>query len=143
MLIISEHIDYRTVPNDSLVLCTTNAVITRNGLVMGAGNALSMKTAHPSIPKRFAALIEDDPYGVIIDEEKGGFLGGFQTKHHWKSYSTIELLKFSTDKLLEIADQFETIHLPYPCVNNGNLDKYEVLDVIHILPDNVLVYYKG
>lgn len=139
-LITNGYIDYEAVGEDRLLLATTNNVTTPYGLVMGAGSALAMKEEWPTIPLQFAPYVTQE-YGIIIEEVEGGFLGAFQTKYHWKRKSVYYLIEYSTEKLLEYVDYFDEIHLPFPGIANGGLDEYKVLDIIHVLPDNVIVYY--
>lgn len=142
MKLIKGLIDYSTADVMVLKLCTANAEITGNGLVMGAGNALAMKNAYPTTPRVFASLINyRREYGIVCDEINGHWVGAFQTKYHWKGNSPLSLIATSTECLMEIAHEFNEIHLPFPGINHGKADKYEVLDIIYQLPDNVCVYF--
>lgn len=139
MILKFSFIDYRQIHDNELLFATTNNVVGRSGLVMGAGNAKAMKDCWPTIANEFAPLCQGD-YGIAIIEKNNGFLGAFQTKRHWRSPSSYALVENSVSKLLDICDEFATIHLPYPGIGNGGLDKNKVLDIIHVLPDNVNVY---
>ncbi len=143
MILIKSLVDYRVREENVLKLCTTNATLNSQGhLVMGAGNALSMANEYPAIPKIFAELIQGRlEYGLICTEVGGQLLGGFQTKIDWRLPSTLEIIQHSTDCLMEIVDYVEIIQLPFPGINHGGADKYQVLDIIHHLPDNVHVYF--
>jgi len=142
MKLVDGLIDYTKAEDNHLLLATTNNVVGKSGLVMGRGNALSMKQAHPKIPNVFGEIINHNKYyGLVIEEVGNYFLGAFQTKEHWRSDSTLDLIKYSTEKLMSVSHCFEAIHLPMPGVNNGKLDKYIVLEQIYILPDNVFVYH--
>lgn len=139
MKLVNGYISYSYVSENSLLLATTNNVCGRNGLVMGAGNAKAMKTSWPNAPKEFGDLCKGD-YGLVIIEQGNGFIGAFQTKRHWRRKSSYDLIEYSVRKLMEVCDDFEIIRLPYPGINHGGLDKMKVLDIIHVLPDNVIVH---
>lgn len=142
MKLINANIDYTSPSPNSLVLATTNSTLTNGKLVMGKGNALSMKKAHPETPTQFGNDITHmSTYGIVIYEKKDYTLGGFQTKTYWGNSSTIDLVNFSKIMLEGMCDLYDTIHLPMPGCNNGGLLIDDVLCVIHDLPDNVYLYH--
>jgi hypothetical protein len=83
---------------------TTNNVVTQNGLVMGAGHALEVALRWPGIKKEFGDCInqmEDKDYGVLASKQDPVI--AFQTKRHFKDKSPLDLILFSTRKLLELS----------------------------------------
>lgn len=134
------------------VFVTTNATVKHNGaLVMGKGAALMAKQCLKNIDFTAGCYVrlhsEKVPtkegkihirYGIIETE----MLGLFQVKYNWWDSADLDLIKFSTDKLVEFAKMKSdiTIHLNFPGIKNGNLKREDVLPIIQILPDNVFVW---
>jgi hypothetical protein len=131
-----------------VILVTTNSVIGRNGLVMGAGAAQQASTRYPQLPRKLATRISgrDDPqrYGIAlackVDERT--WLGAFQTKQHWNSPSDLLLIKQSTRMLKEQAEKHPDwrFALNYPGIGLGGLPVSQVQPILEQLPNNVIVY---
>lgn len=130
---------------------TTNNCVTKDGrLVMGAGAAKSMKDIFPDIDLFFARqitrvdnnnnFIYASKYGLLVNTTTR--LGAFQTKYHFKDKSDLELIRYSTAKLIlfALANPTDTIHLNFPGIGYGGLKKEDVLPIITALPDNVIVW---
>lgn len=128
--------------NAEILLFTSNSVKNSKGeLIMGKGNALAFKKQFPFLPLVIGDLIKEELYGFIEVPNCG--LGCFQTKIHWSNPSTVEIIKFSTEKLLIWMDDnkyTDTIAMPFPGIGNGGLRKEEVTPIISSLPDNVSIY---
>lgn len=126
---------------DSL-LVTTNSYIRNDGaVVMGRGAALSAKNKYPDIPYDLGRRITHlGTYGILMPD-RGNFVGAFQVKKHYKDEATVDLIKISTDILVDIASRYDgMIHLNYPGIGNGKLNREVVQPIIKILPDNVIVW---
>jgi len=135
----------------TIVLVTTNSVITRNGLVMGKGSALEAAKRFPGIRMSLAKKLKELGfqsgtfptkiwYGVLVS--KNNQIGIFQTKFDWRSPSGLDIVRFSCKMLREIALKHPdmTYHLPFPGVGNGGLPEELVLPILMTLPDNVFVW---
>ena len=135
-----EHIE----PWDT-VLVTTNGILSRGRLVMGAGAAAELVRRWPNAPEYFGRIIgrSQSTYGVVIEKTLG--YGIFQTKHHWQYASNLDLIAYSTacltfwatDPELEPQERF---FLNYPGIGLGQLSKPEVFPIIERLPDNVIIW---
>ena len=121
---------------------TSNSTLNKNNeLIMGKGNALSVKEMYPILPKVFGNKIKDKSlFGISLDINTN--IIAFQTKIDWKENSTIEIIKNSILKLKEysILNQDKTIGLPFPGVNNGKLNENKVLPLLLLLPNNVSIW---
>ena len=126
--------------NKDIYLFTANSTIKRNGcLVMGAGAALQVRNTYKISDKVFGLKIKHlSIYGLVIHLG----IGAFQTKTHFALDSTVDIIKFSVERLTEcaLANPGVTFHLNYPGINNGKLTVEVVQPLIDILPDNVLIY---
>lgn len=126
---------------------TTNAVVKKNGeLVMGKGNALELAKREPWLPKRMGdslkGLVAPWTYHGRIFKQTDYWVGCFQTKHHWKDKSDIELINSGVEKLRKIGAAYPdiTFYLPFPGIGNGGLKREDVLPLLQGLPDNVIVW---
>ena len=144
MILINKALEYPTqfASNKDIYLFTANSTIKRNGcLVMGAGAALHVRETYPGSDRIFGARIKHlSIYGLVISVVAG--IGAFQTKKHFAFDSTVDIIKFSVERLTEcaLANPGVTFHLNYPGINNGKLTVEVVQPLIDILPDNVLIY---
>lgn len=128
----------------NLKVFTANSIIKRNGeLVMGAGIAKQFKHRYPGIDKMFGNIIENNSiFGFKAVEYNGQLVGAFQTKVNWKNNSTLELIRIASTALIDyINNEFiQSVDMPYPGINNGNLSPDKVLPIIEVLPDIVTVW---
>ena len=130
--------------NTNLLLFTSNSTLKENGeLVMGAGIAKEVKERLPMFPlmigNRIKAIDKVDKwYGVLTS--KNYRIGAFQTKTDWKFPSTLELIEYSTEMLIQIASNYERIDMPVPGCQNGGLQYKDVEPIIKRLPDNVHIW---
>lgn len=127
--------------SDILLFTSNNVLNSKGELVMGRGNAREFKQKFPYLPLLIGDSITKELYGCVIFLSVG--LGCFQTKKHWRQPSTLEIIKFSTEYLINWIDDFEftgNIAMPFPGIGNGGLSKDEVIPIISSLPDNVEIY---
>ncbi len=127
---------------------TTNSLVINNNLVMGAGIALEARNKYPTLSllagKRIIGLEKNrGTYGWLVIDLGIQKIGLFQTKVLPNEKSTLNLIKYSTDRLLEYINNnpTENISLNFPGIGYGGLKKEEVLSIISVLPNNVTIYY--
>lgn len=134
-----------------LLLITTNSTLKKNGaLVMGAGIALTIRDRFKDVDKLLGRMISSvcghlGLYGVITGDwlvDKKKKLGIFQVKKDWDGSADIDIIKYSTLRLMDIAEKHPTavIFLNFPGIGNGKLPRETVLPIISTLPDNVVVW---
>jgi hypothetical protein len=129
-----------------LFLVTTNSVLNRHGaLVMGAGIARQSRERFPGLDTALgkAVMLAGTRYGLLVSPHwPRARLGAFQTKVHWHDTSSLELIVFSTRKLLAWCDEHPTarVHLNMPGVGLGGLTREQVLPALERLPDAVTVW---
>lgn len=139
-------------PNN-IILVTTNGVITRNGIVMGAGIALEAKRLEPLLPQVLAdkALLKANysrgymgiiKYGILFNPMWN--IGAFQSKYHFKHDSPLELIQHSAEELKQIATEngHFVFNVNFPGVGLGKLRPSDVKPVMKTLPNNVNVWSK-
>lgn len=127
------------------ICVTTNAIIKSNGnLVMGAGIAKQASFKEDQLKVIWGKQLQEKGlvnkiYGLLAFNK----YIAFQTKLDWKNPSTLEIIRYSTNKLKMLAEKYpdKTFGLPYPGVNNGGLSKQIVRPLLLDLPENVTVYY--
>jgi len=121
---------------------TGNSTINASGgLVMGKGNAYSVRMACPGIAKRMGARIENmSIYHLIFDDESKFF--ALQTKIDYRKNSPISLVSDSLDKLSEFANANPNVKiaLPIPGIGIGGLRVSDVANLINDLPQNIDVW---
>jgi len=130
------------------VFATGNSFIRRDGrLVMGAGAALQMAKRWRQAPWLFGQKVKAScgnlgRYGILAHELDSRWIGLFQTKISYSGQSTIDIIRFSTDKLIEWASEHDDImiHVNYPGIGLGRLSVNDVYPIIEELPDNVVVW---
>jgi len=130
-----------------LFLITTNSFIKRNGaLVMGAGIARQARDRFPGLDLALGRKIKHlGKYGLIVSEKwPDKKLGAFQVKYHFKDRAELNLISHSTEMLMEFIETrrlySSKIHLNFPGIGNGKLDKDAVLRVVEVLPDCVTLW---
>lgn len=153
MKIVKDIIKYDELPKDTedVFVATGNAVIKSNDeLVMGAGNALAMSKAFPIAPKEFGLrwksrleymTLDKKPafqkeYGFMMTKIEYNLLGVLQTKYHFKSPSSYELVTNSLHRFnnvktfLDFVGYKYTYHIPMPGVSLGGLEKDKIIEII-------------
>lgn len=114
---------------------TANNVLNSKGeLVMGKGNALTVKNLYPELPKAIAPKIKDKYFLAFHNN-----IFAFQSKYHFKDDGDLKLISKSYDalKLHTKANSDKTFALPIPGIGNGNLDIDDVLEIFKDLPNNI------
>jgi hypothetical protein len=114
---------------------------------MGAGAAFEAKKLYPTSPALLGMKIKAkrDPkgfYGLAFCHQHNCRLGAFQTKYHWNSDSSLELIQASIRQLeiYAISTPSQTIFLNFPGIGLGGLKREEILPLLANLPDNVTVW---
>ena len=135
----------------SLFLFTGNASVRTDGcLVMGRGAALQAQRRFPNCNQTFGQLIRlhqrkfglGIPYGVILHPDI--CLGVFQVKWDWNRDASIDLIRFSVDALIPIAEQYQSrkkiVACNFPGIGYGGLYREDVLPLLKPLPRNVEIW---
>lgn len=128
-----------------LFLITTNSQKKVGGrLVMGAGIAKEANERFPGLDLLLASRIPNlGVYGLLVSENwPERKFGAFQTKIAYKDESPLWLIHYSAlmlDKFIR-DNPVMNVHLNFPGVGLGRLDKEHVLPLIDFLPDNVHVW---
>lgn len=111
---------------------TANSTLNKNNeLIMGKGNALTVKEMYPELPKVFGSKIKDkNLFGISLDVNTN--IIAFQTKIDWKENSTIDIIKNSISKLNDFAMNVSpsSIGIPFPGINNGKLNENLVMQYL-------------
>ena len=111
---------------------TANSTLNKNNeLIMGKGNALTVKEMYPELPKVFGNKIKDKSlFGISLDVNTN--IIAFQTKIDWKENSTVDIIKNSISKLNDFAVSFYPcpIGIPFPGINNGKLNENLVIQYL-------------
>jgi len=156
-----------------LFLITSNATVKQTGcLVMGRGIAREARDRFKGLDYKLGKMIQElhcveGRYGLLLPEPwdipLGSFLspyededqqnmerkrrkiGCFQTKYRYDQDASIALISFASRKLKQFAlkNAEAQIHLNYPGIGNGNLEKSAVLFYLEDLPDNVHIWERS
>jgi O-acetyl-ADP-ribose deacetylase (regulator of RNase III) len=119
------------------IVCPTNGVVKTNGeLVMGGGLAKQFKEKFPYIPYIWGSHVKR--YGNHLGKHSHDgnpelpALVSFPSKHHWKDVSDIDLIRRSTQELVECADyqDYKKVLLPKVGCGLGGLTWKEVKPVL-------------
>lgn len=103
---------------------TTNGTIKKNGCaVMGRGCALEALEMFPGINKVLGDLIRKNGNIVQILMETPQIIVAFPVKHNWWEEADIDLIRLSSQQLVELADKtgWKNVVLPRPGCGNGGL----------------------
>jgi len=132
-----------------LFLITTNSTIRRDGrLVMGRGIARQARDRFPGLAGAFGRQIlsccgNQGEYGLLVSPRwPEAKLGAYQVKRHYGQPANLELVRHSTTALCAwCADHPEAlVHLNFPGVGNGRLQREDVLPIVAQLPARVTVW---
>ena len=137
--------------SNGVIIATTNSFIRNDGkLAMGRGSAKQLRDSFRGIDKIFGDKIKNicghlGIYGLLFYNEGFNNFGIFQTKIDFKDKSITALIKKSTDMLRihSLKNENETFNLGFPGIGNGKLNKNTIMDIIEILPDNVIIWEKN
>lgn len=119
--------DLFTDPGMMIPIITTNSVVNKGRLVMGAGIALAARQRYPEIDALAGTRINDlgtSTYNLLWIDKYGVLL--LQTKRAWKDPSPIDLVEESIKRLRVFADTmvFNDVYeyrLPQPGCGLGGL----------------------
>lgn len=146
-----------------LFLITTNACIKPDSrLVMGAGIARQARVKWPGIDLRTGAALRgksdrqidftlngrqytllEPEYNLLVSSDWPRLkFGLFQVKRHFHTDASIGIIEQSAAELaLWCASRPDSqVHLNFPGIGNGRLEKDQVLPIIEKLPDSVHVW---
>lgn len=134
--------------NTDLFLITTNPITRKDGAaVMGRGIAKEAATKFPEIQRSFGQFLESQdnkPHNNCdwICQLDGQDVGYFMVKKHWAAKADLDIIKRSTNSLMEWLDikDWGRVDLNFPGIGNGGLVREDVLPIIQLLPDNVHVW---
>ena len=75
-----------------LLLFSGNGVVTKRGLVMGAGNAARFAQTYTGLPRELGDLlgVGIHQYGLLVNST--GTIGSFQSKVHWANSSSLKIM---------------------------------------------------
>lgn len=138
--------------NDVFV-STTNAVVRRGKLVMGAGSALAMAKLVPSVPMNAGNMVvslqKDGVYGFTFVyaspiNSVPYRLGIFQTKKQFTDPASLNIILKSTEGLAAAGRMHRdsVFHVAFPGIGLGQLAREDVEPILKICPDNVVFYIK-
>ncbi len=132
---------------DGNAICiTTNGFVKKNGeLVMGRGIAKQASERWPWLPNTLGQLVVKHGNHVHVVEGISHELETiftFPVKHNWFEIADIELIKRSSDELMNWVEllNYDEVLLPRPGCGNGKLDWEDVESEIEpILDDRIVV----
>ncbi len=137
-----------------LFLITTNSFIRKNSqLTMGRGMAFDAALRDKQMALYFGRELKKADmhlkvYGLFIPSLwPHRREGAFQTKLHWQDRADTDIIIESTRQLFVWAethngDSPKNIHLNFPGIGYGGLDRKKVLPIVEILPNNVTIWEK-
>lgn len=138
---------------DLFLITTNNTISSKGRLIMGKGIAGEAARKFPDLPRNLANAIASGEYtanqmryGLIVSKHwPKTKIGAFQTKYYWKFPSTLELIEFSTDKLLIWCSEHPqaTVALNFPGIGAGALMHTDILPTISRLPDTVTIWRRS
>jgi hypothetical protein len=129
-----------------LYLAPTNGECRSDGgLVMGRGAAAALKRRYPRAARDFGDMLLQQfgsgvvTYGLLLHPSDP--IGCFQSKMRWKDPSPLELIEYSTARLLEhLQANPVSVAMAMPGVGLGGLTLADVRPIIERLPDVVSVF---
>ena len=132
-----------------LFLITTNGSFTADGkLVMGRGIARQGRDRFPGLDVALANTLSVPVrrYGLLVGPRwPEAKLGLFQVKLRYWDDATPELIRLSTQMLLEWLEEHPDVRvdLNFPGIGYGRLSPDVVRPIIEVLPANVYIWQKG
>lgn len=109
--------------NKTPICVTTNGFVKKSGeCVMGRGIAHQTKLKFPEFPLLVGEKIRQ--FGNKVFYFRGYDIITFPVKHNWWNEGSLELIRESATKLLELLDEykFDEIYLTKPGCHNGKRD---------------------
>lgn len=134
--------------NFDAICITTNGKVKKDGkAVMGAGVAKACRDYFKGSDKNLADMLKRNGNCTqLFDTRDGVSIIAFPTKEDWRDASDIELIKRSSEQLVELMNTygFNSVLLPQPGCTNGGLEWDYVREIIQpILDDRVTFISKG
>lgn len=134
--------------SNHVLVITTNNIITKGKLVMGAGVALEAKQKFPVLPYYLANEIEysgRDYYFVTTLVSFGDSeveIGALQTKRHWRDKSSLTLVDNSIYCMQQFANNHPRLILDcvMPGIGFGGLSYDAVKIITDECPNNVIFW---
>jgi hypothetical protein len=128
-----------------LFLITTNSTIKQTGaLVMGRGIAKQARDRFKGLDLALGRRIEHlSTYGLLVSEKwPERKIGAFQVKWDYRTHADLGLIGYSVARVEQfiIDNVVMTVHLNFPGIGYGNLERKDVLPIIEKLPNNVHVW---
>ncbi len=128
------------------ILFGASSKLTPDGeLIMDQEIKEKLNTGGRSFQKIFGKILRETnremkPFGLVMWGEYGVFQTGYQPNE-----LDMTLFKFSMSRVSEAARKnwFERFNIDLSRIGNGNGHKDEVVQVLEMLPDNVLVWTNG
>ena len=125
-----------------LLVFTGNNTIKSNGaLVMGKGLAKEVRDRFPGIDLEIGKRIEGRRiYGLVLVPDFR--IGALQVKYNFADQADLGLINYSIKELAKYARSNKKleIHINFPGIGYGRLNKEDVLPIIETLPDNVSIW---
>ncbi|NJO31394.1 MAG: hypothetical protein HC874_30440, partial [Richelia sp. SL_2_1] len=90
----------------------------------------------------------EDKYGLLMIPSYIQNIGLFQVKYGWWQEADLDLINYSTDRLIDFTNDplyYQSdlrIDLNFPGIGNGRLNRSKVLPIIEKLPDSVHIWEK-
>jgi len=135
-------------PTADLFVITTNSFITRDHrLVMGRGIAREACARFPGLETRLAEAVARRcghlrEYNLVIDRKTR--IAAFQVKYHWADMATPRLIRASAIALRNlVAERPLHVHMNFPGIGNGRLDRADVLPLLMDLPETVTIWERS
>lgn len=134
---------------------TTNGMRKNNGCaVMGAGIAKECAQRYPTIPLMLGKLLYLNGNHAFYlgdkgDEDKPQHLFSFPTKHNWRDWSDIMLIRRSCLEITKLMDtmsyMLDKCYLLKPGCSNGHLDWESTVKpaISELLDDRFTVVYRA
>jgi hypothetical protein len=132
--------------SDCYIIATTCSFLTsENKLVMRDGAAWKLKMKVPGIDHELGKMIFQTcghlgRFGLLIYRS----YGALQVKYRFDEKPSLELIQLSLEKLSDLAKKCPHLlfNIDYPGIEDGGLNKVDVLPLLNILPENVYVWEK-
>ena len=125
---------------------TSNGVVNKSGLVMGAGVAKQFKDRYPSAPRIFGQKVKDGGNFVYFANINGQEIFSFPTKQNFKDPSDLSLIVKSAMQLMRLVERkkYQLVAVAFPGIGKGALDPTVVWDSIKpFLDERVILTWKS
>lgn len=127
-----------------LFCITTNSYLKNdNTAVMGRGIAKQAADKFPGLPAALGSQMNHlGLYGLRFHMICGDIIGFFQVKKHWRDNAELDIIKYSTEKLLLYTSIHpdKTVALNFPGIGYGRLNPFDLYPILSVLPNTVSIY---